>query len=58
MIERATRPIFGDDTIIENVDLAEEVVIVDGERLTDERADAIATDVLATVRARNLIRPD
>jgi hypothetical protein len=46
---------FDDDTVVEDIDLAEEEIIVDGERLTDERADAIAEDVLAKVRARNLI---
>ncbi|WP_293003668.1 hypothetical protein [Mycobacterium sp.] len=43
---------FGDDTIVEDIDLAEEEIIVDGERLTDERADAIAADVLAKVRGQ------
>lgn len=46
---------FDDDTVVEDVDLAEEEIIVDGERLTDERADEITADVLAKVRARNLI---
>ncbi|BBX95395.1 DNA-binding protein [Mycobacterium lacus] len=46
---------FGDDTVVEDVNLAEEEVIVDGERLTDVRADDIAADVLAKARARNLI---
>lgn len=55
MTERSTGPIFGDDTIVEDIDLAEEEIVVDGERLTDERADAIAEDVLAKVRARNLV---
>jgi len=43
---------FGENTVVEDVDLAKEEIIVDGERLTDERADAIAADVLAKVRAR------
>jgi fructose-bisphosphate aldolase class 1 len=42
-----------DDTVIEAIDLAETEVIVDGERLTDERADEIAADVLARARAHN-----
>ncbi|MEB3021296.1 DNA-binding protein [[Mycobacterium] crassicus] len=46
---------FDDDTVVEDIDLAEEEIIVDGERLTDERADAIAADVLAKVRARTLV---
>ncbi|WP_293002628.1 hypothetical protein [Mycobacterium sp.] len=41
---------FGDNTIVEDVDLAEEVVMVDGKRLTDERADTITADVLSKVR--------
>ncbi|MEB3022059.1 hypothetical protein [[Mycobacterium] crassicus] len=44
---------FDDDTVVEDIDLAYEVIIVDGERLTDERADAIVADVLAKARARN-----
>lgn len=40
---------FDDDTVVEDVDLAAEEVIVDGERLTDERADEIVADVLAKV---------
>lgn len=35
-----------------------EIDPVDGERLTDERADAISADVLAKVRARNLVLDD
>lgn len=46
---------FDDDTVVEDIDLAEEEIVVDGERLTDERADEITADVLAKVRARNLI---
>lgn len=46
---------FDEDTVVEDVDLAEEEIIVDGERLTDERADDIAADVLAKVRARTLV---
>lgn len=46
---------FDDDTVVEDIDLAEEEIIVDGQRLTDERADEITADVLAKVRARNLI---
>ncbi|MDD7812611.1 DUF2188 domain-containing protein [Mycobacterium sp. CSUR Q5927] len=46
---------FDENTVVEDVDLAEEEIIVDGKRLTDERADAIARDVLAKVRARTLV---
>ena len=46
---------FDDNTTVEDIDLAKEEIIVDGERLTDERADAIAADVLAKVRARTLV---
>lgn len=45
---------FGAD--IEDVDLAETEVIVDGERLTDDRADSIAAEVLAKARAYNAMR--
>jgi uncharacterized NAD(P)/FAD-binding protein YdhS len=44
---------FDDDTVIEDVDLNETEVIVDGERLTDERAEQIAADVLNKARAYN-----
>ncbi|GAB7141755.1 hypothetical protein LRC484719_03400 [Mycobacterium riyadhense] len=47
---------FGDDTVVEDIDLAKEEIIVDGERLTDERADEIVADVLAKVRARNRLK--
>jgi hypothetical protein len=46
---------FDDDTVVEDIDLAEEEIVVDGERLTDERADQIAADLLAKARARNLV---
>lgn len=38
------------DAGVEDVDLGETEVIVDGERLTDDRADSIAADVLAKAR--------
>lgn len=41
---------FDENTIIEDIDLAAEEIIVDSLRLTDQRADAIAADVLAKVR--------
>ncbi|WP_204080760.1 hypothetical protein [Mycobacterium riyadhense] len=47
---------FGDDTVVGDIDLAKEEIIVDGERLTDERADEIVADVLAKVRARNRLK--
>lgn len=43
---------FDEDTVVEDIDLAEEEILVDGERLTDERADQITEEVLAEVRAR------
>lgn len=46
---------FDEDTVVEDVDLNETEIIVDGERLTDERAEQIAADVLAKARARNLV---
>jgi DNA transposition AAA+ family ATPase len=52
MTNQPTGPVFDDDTIIEDVDLNETEIIVDGQRLTDDRADAIAAEVLAQVRAR------
>ena len=42
---------FDDD--VEDIDLNETEIIVDGERLTDERADAITADALAKARAYN-----
>lgn len=42
-----------DDATVEDIDLSETEVIVDGERLTDDRADEIAADVLAKARAYN-----
>lgn len=45
---------FGDDTVVEEVDLDEVEIFHEGERLTEARAEAIAQDVLAEVRRRNL----
>ncbi|MGD9618734.1 MAG: hypothetical protein AB7G47_01475 [Mycolicibacterium sp.] len=42
-----------DGTVFEGIDLNETKVIVDGECLTEERADEITADVLAKARARN-----
>lgn len=42
---------FGDDVTVEDVDLDEEVVIVGGERMTNERAQRIA-DEFVSHRAR------
>ncbi|MCV7358497.1 DNA-binding protein [Mycolicibacterium fluoranthenivorans] len=52
MSDKDIRPADFDfsDAEIEDVDLAETEVIVDGARLTDERADEIAADVLAKAR--------
>ncbi len=44
-----------ENTEIEDVDLNETEIIVDGERLTDQRAEQIAADVLAKARAHNLV---
>lgn len=45
---------FDEDTVVEVVDLIDEEIYVEGERLTDERADEIATEVLAKAQAMNL----
>lgn len=50
-----TPPTIDDTTTIDDVDLATDSIYVNGERLTVERADRIAADVLADVRRRNLI---
>lgn len=52
MSDKDIRPADFDfaDADVDDVDLAETEVIVGGERLTDERADAIAADVLAKAR--------
>lgn len=42
----------------DDIDLDTEIVIVDGERLTNERADAIANEVAARVRESGLVRVD
>ena len=52
-IRPAPEIVFGDDVTIQDVNLAEDEIIVDGERLTDERADEITADVLAKARAYN-----
>jgi len=52
MSDKEIRPADFDfaDAEIEDVDLADTEVIVDGQRLTDERADEITGSVLAKVR--------
>jgi hypothetical protein len=50
---RPQLPDFNQDVAVEDADLAATEVIVDGERLTDERADEIAAEVLAEGSRRN-----
>jgi hypothetical protein len=45
---------FGEDTVVEDIDLDEEAVYVEGERLTKQRAQERAAEVLARVSALNL----
>ena len=40
---------LGDEIICEDVDLDQEVVIVDGERLTEARAEQISEEIMAEV---------
>ena len=50
---------FGDDVTVEDVDLDEEVVIVGGERMTNERAQRIADEFVAhRVRGRRSLSGD
>ena len=52
------RYVVGPDTTIDDVDLdEEEVVLRDGIRLTEQRAEQIAQETLAEIRRRNLM-PD
>lgn len=45
---------FDENTEIVDVDLDDEIVMFEGERLTEARAQEVADDVLAEVRRRNL----
>jgi hypothetical protein len=45
---------FGENTTVEVADLENEEYFVEGERLTDERAEQLAAEMLARVRAKNL----
>lgn len=45
---------FDENTVVEVVDLNEEEIYVDGERLTEERAEKLAAEVLAKATALNL----
>ena len=45
---------FDEDTIVEVADLEKEEYYVEGERLTEERAEQLAAEMLARVRAKNL----
>ena len=45
---------FDEDTIVEDVDLNATEIYVEGEHLTDERAEQMADEVLALARAKNL----
>ena len=40
---------LGDETICEDVDLDNEIVIVDGERLTEVRAEQISEEIMEVV---------
>jgi|GEM_PF-761368 len=46
---------FDEDSVVEDVDLEQEAIYVEGQRLTEERADQRVGEVLAQVRARNLV---
>lgn len=47
--------VFGPDADIDDADLDATEVIVDGERVTEQRAEQIVADTLAEVRKRNLV---
>ena len=49
-----TTPHITNDSTAEDIDLNTETIYVDGERLTVERADHIAADMLEEARRRNL----
>jgi len=42
---------FDEDSIVEDIDLDTEVIFVDGERLTEQRAQEITAEVLAKAAA-------
>lgn len=51
-----TRYAIGPDAVIEEVDLDEEDVrLLDGTRLTDQRAGQLAQEALAEIRRHNLV---
>ncbi|GAC71050.1 hypothetical protein GS4_47_00400 [Gordonia soli NBRC 108243] len=57
VMEMAKVPDFSNEPIeAEDIDLEETEVIVGGERLTDERAEQLAEETLAEVRARREAR--
>jgi hypothetical protein len=45
---------FDETTVVEDADLEKEEFYVEGERLTEERAERLAAEVLAKARAMNL----
>lgn len=45
---------FDENTVVEDVDLDKEEFYVEGERLTEERAEKLVAEVLAKARAMNL----
>lgn len=52
MPEDAKRYVIGDDVEVDDVDLEQEAVYVNGERLTDERVEQMATESVRLARAR------
>jgi hypothetical protein len=44
-----TKVELGDEVIFEDVDLDKEIVIVDGERLTEARAEQISEEIMEVV---------
>jgi hypothetical protein len=54
-IDKLVADIREGNAMVDDIDLDDEEVYVDGERLTNERADQLAADMLAKVRVRNLV---
>lgn len=54
-IDKLVADIRDNNVTVEDGDLERDEYYVDGERLTNERADQITADVLAKARARNLV---
>lgn len=52
MPEDAKRYVIGDDVEVDDVDLEQEAVYVNGERLTDERVEQMAAESVRLARAR------